>query len=200
MPIGRTVGAVVTGGAGLMARWVGRRGDTVVIVFDAGEIAVLRNLAVEVDALLRADPAGAGRDPFHDRLFPRAYLDPTEDRAETGWQEAVHGDLVRSRTDALAALAATLDAGRARHKGETEVALTLEEADRWAGALNDARLALGVALGVTEDMPDPSPSDPEAGRFAVYQWLTWLQGSIVDALLGELPGGPPDADDFTAAP
>jgi len=183
-----------------MARWVGRRGDAVVVVFEAGEVSVLRNLAAEVDALLRGEGSTPGDDPVRDRLFPRAYLDPTEEAAEGGWQEAVHGDLVRSRTEALAALASSLDAGRGRRGGHVEVALSLEDADRWAGALNDARLALGVVLGVTEEvegMDDPPADDPGAGRLAVYHWLTWLQGAIVDALLGEPPGGPVSGEGFT---
>ncbi len=173
-----------------MARWVGRRGDTVVVVFEAEEVELLRNLAAEVDGLLRQERPEPGADPLSDRLFPRAYLDPTEERAEDSWRSVVHGELVRSRSEALSALAASLDGGRARRGRTVEVTLDLEDADRWATAVNDARLALGVALGVSEDMPEPSPLDPEAGRFAVYQWLTWLQGSIVDALLADLPGGP----------
>jgi Domain of unknown function (DUF2017) len=53
------------------------------------------------------------------------------------------------------------------------------------GALNDARLALGTRLGVTEDPEYESiaDSDPDAGAYAVYGWLTWVQDDLVQVLL-----------------
>ncbi len=49
------------------------------------------------------------------------------------------------------------------------------------------RLALGVVLEVTEDEPVIDPSDPRAQGFELYQWLTWLQGSLVEVLLEAEP-------------
>ncbi|MBV8949992.1 MAG: DUF2017 family protein, partial [Actinobacteria bacterium] len=58
------------------------------------------------------------------------------------------------------------------------------ETEAWLGALNDARLALGVALGVTEDLDfEALANDPAAAGYAMYGWLTSLQGALVDALL-----------------
>ena len=42
-------------------------------------------------------------------LFPRAYLDPTEEDAEHNWQDMVHSDLVAEKSAALASLAETLE-------------------------------------------------------------------------------------------
>ena len=56
--------------------------------------------------------------------------------------------------------------------------------------LNDARLALGTTIGVTDDL-DLSlldPSDPESAAYAAYGWLTYLQGELVETLLGKMPG------------
>ena len=53
----------------------------------------------------------------------------------------------------------------------------------WLGVLNDTRLVLGTRLGVTEDERELNPADPQAGAYAMYQWLTWLQGDLVEALL-----------------
>ena len=51
-------------------------------------------------------------------------------------------------------------------------------------AVNDVRLALGVALEVTEDMPEQLPADdPRADHLPVYHWLTWLQDSLVATLM-----------------
>ena len=58
--------------------------------------------------------------------------------------------------------------------------LTVEQADAWLAALNDVRLALGTTIGVTEDMPDYPPDDPAAAaHLGVYQWLTFVQDSLV---------------------
>ena len=54
----------------------------------------------------------------------------------------------------------------------------------WLGVLNDTRLVLGARLGVTEDDHDVAPDDPRAPAFAMYHWLTWVQGELVEQLLG----------------
>ena len=48
-------------------------------------------------------------------------------------------------------------------------------------ALNDLRLVLGTRLGVTEEtyVDETGPRTP---GMAVYVWLTWLQGELVEAL------------------
>jgi hypothetical protein len=43
---------------------------------------------------------------------------------------------------------------------------------------------LGTVLEVTEDMPDElAPDDPRAPHLAVYHWLTWVQESLIQALV-----------------
>jgi len=48
-------------------------------------------------------------------------------------------------------------------------------------------LALGTRLGVSEDLEyeDMDPDQPEATAHAVYGWLTWMQGDLIDTVLGE---------------
>jgi hypothetical protein len=53
------------------------------------------------------------------------------------------------------------------------------------GALNDLRLVLGERLGVTEDVYERDV-DPRVPELAVYGWLTWLRGSIVEVLAARL--------------
>ena len=62
------------------------------VVLEAGEAAVLTRLCEELTTLLGGDDDQA--DPVVERLFPRAYLDPTEEEAEADWQRLAHGDLV----------------------------------------------------------------------------------------------------------
>ncbi len=124
-------------------------------------------------------------DPIFARLFPRAYLDPTEEEAETEFQRLVHEDLVRERLAALSLVSVTLERAITRPGGLVELELSPDETQAWLGVLNDARLALGTVLGVTEDSNDDDldPDDPETAPFAIYAWLTMVQGALLDALM-----------------
>ena len=66
--------------------------------------------------------------------------------------------------------------------------LSHAELETWCGALNDMRLVLGEKLGVTEELYERAvdPRDPRAPELALYGWLTWLQGSIVELLSARL--------------
>ena len=166
-----------------MSRRFRRRGEGLVVSLTEPEAELLRNIPEELRPVLEAgrDPD----DPVRERLFPRAYLDPTEDLAEQEWQELVHPELIRERLKALERLAETLSRATTR-KGRVEIEIDADEAQAWLGALNDARLALGTRLGVTEDLDQAElPSDhPDAAAYAVYGWLTWVQGDLVETLLG----------------
>ena len=52
-----------------------------------------------------------------------------------------------------------------------------------ARCVNDTRLVLGTRLGVTEEEHVLDPADPDAGAYALYQWLTMVQGDLVQELL-----------------
>lgn len=171
-----------------------RRADGVVVArLRAEEAALLRSLAGELRTVL-GDPAPT--DPVVERLFPRAYDDPTEDRAETEWQALVGPDLLRGRLDALELLTADLDAAGSAGD-DVECALEDEAVQRWLSVLNDARLALGVRLGVRDDEElDVPADDPRADALTVYTWLSRLEAELVDVLLEALPEegeGPADA-------
>ena len=64
--------------------------------------------------------------------------------------------------------------------------LTAEQAQAWLRALNDVRLALGVRLEVTEEIHDEiaamSEDDPRYAAHVTYDWLTYLQDTLVRAL------------------
>ncbi|HEX9467679.1 MAG TPA: DUF2017 family protein, partial [Acidimicrobiia bacterium] len=154
-------------------------GESLVISLAPEELELIRGLRSELRPLL---DGGAG-DPAHARIFPRAYLDPTEESAEEQWQEMVHPGLLRARLDALDLVTSTLDRGIIR-KERIEITLEPDEVQAWLGVLNDIRLVLGVRLEVTEELDEIGPSDPRAAGFAMYHWLTWLQGDLVEALLG----------------
>jgi hypothetical protein len=161
------------------------RSDGLDVVLEAGEAAVLTRLCEELTTLLDDETGGAegGSDPVVDRLFPRAYLDPTEEEAESDWQRLVHEDLVDGRRRAVATVEATL-AGATVRRGRLELTLDQEQAQAWLAVLNDARLALGTRLDVTEDLDlsGLDPDDPETAPFAVYWWLGVLEERLIDVL------------------
>jgi hypothetical protein len=160
-----------------------RRGDAVVVTLDANEVELLRTIPDEVRSVLTDPPSKD--DPVYNRLFPSAYLDPTEESAEQEWQELVHPELLQSRLAALELVMVTLDRAVTK-RGRAEVELSPEEVEAWLGVVNDARLTLGTRLGVTEDAESEAidPSDPEAAVHAVYGWLTWFENDLLETLLG----------------
>ena len=110
-------------------------------------------------------------DPGLRRLFPSAYADDAARDAE--YREMVHDDLLAARLGALDVVEATVGAAN------------VDEAQllAWMGAINDLRLVLGTRLDVSEETAfDADPDDPEAPALAVYQYLSFLLESIVDAL------------------
>jgi hypothetical protein len=137
------------------------------IALDRSERAVLRGLARELRELVEEE------DPTVGRLFPPAHPDDPEANAD--YERLAHDGLVSGRLAALTRLDATVDAER----------LAPEDVEAWCGVLNDLRLVLGERLGVTEDLyeDDLDPRDPE---LALYGWLTWLQGEVVEALSARL--------------
>ena len=112
----------------------------------------------------------ATADPVLERLFPRAYLDPTEEEAEAEWQRLVHDDLVDGRRQALATVERTL-AGAMVRRGRFELTLNEEQAQAWLAVINDARLALGTRLEVTEDIDLSRARSRRSGHRALRRLL-----------------------------
>jgi hypothetical protein len=113
-------------------------------------------------------------DPVLARLFPDAYREDGEASAEfRRYTEA--GLRAGKRANAEVVLRTLGEGG--------EIVLDAEQAQAWLRALNDLRLALGTRLGVTEESPRQlDPDDPRSAPFAAYDWLTYLQESLVRAL------------------
>ena len=64
--------------------------------------------------------------------------------------------------------------------------LSAEQAEAWLRALNDTRLVLGERLGITDEIEEVIASlgedDPRLALFWVYDRLTYLQETLVQAL------------------
>ena len=86
------------------------------------------------------------------------------------------------------AIAGALASAPASRRGYLEIALDEAAQAQWLGVLNDARLALGTALDITEDteLDHFDDDDPRRGSFYLYSALTALQGELIEALLSDL--------------
>ena len=117
-------------------------------------------------------------DPVLARLLPDAYRD---DPAASGeFRRYTEQDLRSGKVAAAMTVLQTLPPSGGR------VRLSQSDAGAWLRALNDVRLALSVRLGVTDDfdeqVEDMSADDPRSAYVWVYQWLAFLQDSLVGAL------------------
>jgi hypothetical protein len=117
-------------------------------------------------------------DPVLARLLPDAYRDDSEASGE--FRRYTEQGLRSGKVAAARTVLATLPPGGGR------VRLSEPEAQAWLRALNDVRLALGVHLEVTDDFDEQvaeiARDDPRSPYIDVYQWLAFLQESLVRAL------------------
>ena len=151
------------------------RRDEFVARFDAAEVGVLGLLLDQLEQLLDADEVSD--DPVLQRLFPDGHRGDAGIAAD--YRDMTEESLRSGKADDLASVRATLPLGGG------EVRLDRDQAGAWLRTTNDVRLALGVRLDITEDTEPPDDPDEDDGQqLAVYYWLTAVQGSLVDALVG----------------
>jgi hypothetical protein len=141
-----------------------------------GDQAALRAMAAQFSV---AEAAELPDDPILARLLPDAYAD--DDEASGEFRRYTEIGLRSGKVAAAQTVLDTLPASGGR------VRLSAADAQAWLRALNDVRLSLGVVLGVTDDFDDTvrnlPADDPRAAYIGVYQWLAYLQESLVEALL-----------------
>jgi len=117
-------------------------------------------------------------DPVLARLLPDGYRDNPEAAME--FRRFTEPGLRSAKVAAANTVLETLPPSGGR------ISLNGEQAEAWLRSLNDVRLALGVRLGVTDDFDglseDIEADDPRSAYFAVYQWLAYLQESLLSAL------------------
>ncbi|MDQ1444706.1 MAG: hypothetical protein QOI20_1170 [Acidimicrobiaceae bacterium] len=134
---------------------------------------LLRSLPQQLLTLLDSESGDGDDDPALRRLFPPAYATQTDVELEAEYRRLMGADLRDRHRTALEVLMATAGAKE----------LDDEQAQSWLVALNELRLVLGTRLDVQEDDDPPTdPDDPRAPGYALYQYLTWLQDSLIDQL------------------
>lgn len=157
----------------------------------------------------RVEPAAAGRDPALGRLLPRAHRGDDEIAAE--FRRLAEPGLRRLKTGNLDVAIAALTLPAAQTAGqpgadETDaedgahgdlIDLDAGQARAFVMALTDVRLLIGERLGLRteEDVVAfeeaariAEPDDPIVVAAAWYDFLTWLQETLAQALMGPAPG------------
>ncbi|CQR63815.1 DUF2017 domain-containing protein [Streptomyces leeuwenhoekii] len=193
-------------------------GGGAAVALDEVEISIIRSLAVQLLELIGPGPAEDApgdplaelfadgpseppSDPVLRRLFPDAYTDPGQTPASAREAEErraysaefrryTENDLRAGKRDNALAVVRSLDALAAEAAGEGGAVLRLsaQESQRWLGALNDLRLAIGARLEITDEddtdllyrLPDEDPRKP---MVMAYLWLGGLQETLVSTLL-----------------
>ena len=129
-----------------------------------------------------------------DRLFPVAYLDPTEDVAEREWQSLVHDDLVRGKLAAFDDIRTLLADGRPGPDGTIRFVLDAEQEEHLLGALNDLRLVLAELIEGDDSAAGAGALDPgTVDTRDLLEWLTAMVSELVDLKLADF--GPTETHD-----
>jgi len=151
------------------------------------------------DGRIFADVSEGDLDPVWDdpavrRLFPDAY--PEDPEASVDFRRYT----IESSTDRKLQNVEDLIASLVNGRDPEAIAATLSGADNvlvrlnpaqvqaWIRSLTDLRLTLAARLGIEEDGDEPEPTDEDAAAiFDIYDWLGWVQDSLVTALSESLP-------------
>jgi Domain of unknown function (DUF2017) len=183
-----------------------RRSGASVATFTAFEADLLRSLAAQLIELLRNEsatsshesdpleqlmdfsgPTSAPDDPVLARLFPTAY--PDDEEAAGDFRRFTESALRDGKAGAAAAIIDALEEAGLPTEPEDglfiDVELDLAEAMSWMRSLTDMRLAIATRLGVEEGDEDYWLSlphdDPRAQVHDIYDWLGYLQETLVQA-------------------
>lgn len=135
---------------------------------------------------------GRPTDPVILRLFPDAYREDDEAASdfrrftERGLREAK----AASAASVLASLATAPGVEEAGSREKIRIDLDGDQSQAWLRTLTDLRLALGTRLGVSENDEDDwdglDEDDPRRHVHDVYEWLGWVQETLVRVLSASL--------------
>ena len=185
-----------------------RRSKLVFANFTGFEADLLRSLASQLVELLRNEaavpregldpfeammdfsgPTSAPEDPVLARLFPTAY--PADEEAAAEFRRFTEGTLRDGKARGASTIIDQLEeAGLPAELREDglmiDVELDEETAESWLRSFTDLRLALATRLGVEEGdeeywlaLPD---EDPRAQAHDIYEWVGYLQETLVQSL------------------
>ncbi|MDQ6525475.1 DUF2017 domain-containing protein [Nocardioides sp. LHD-245] len=185
-----------------------RRSKRAIATFSVFEADLLRSLAAQLVELLHNESAVAAterdplealldfsgpttepEDPVLRRLFPNAYRG--DDEAAGEFRRFTEGTLRDGKARAAASVIDVLEeAGLPSEPTEEDLTIDVELDPEialvWMRSFTDLRLALGTRLEVHEgdedywhSLPD---DDPRAQAHHIYEWLGFLQETLVHAV------------------
>ncbi len=188
--------------------FVPHRGGGAFATFSGFEGDLLRSLASQLVELLRNEVAAptASNDPLEDlldfsgptaapddpvlaRLFPSAY--PDDEEAAGEFRRFTEGALRDGKAHGAVLIIDTLEeAGLPDELAEDglwiDAELDLPDAQTWMRSFTDIRLALASRLGIEEGDEErwdaASDEDPRTHVYDIYQWVGYLQETLVHAL------------------
>jgi hypothetical protein len=187
-----------------------RRSQRIIANFTGFEADLLRSLASQLVELLRNEaavprddqdpfeammdfsgPTSEPEDPVLARLFPTAYSEDEEAASE--FRRFTEGTLRDGKARAAITIIDALEeAGLPPQLTEDGLIIDVEldppAAEIWMRSFTDLRLALATRLGVEEGdedywlaLPD---DDPRAQAHDIYDWVGYLQETLVQSLGG----------------
>ena len=135
-------------------------------------------------------PTSAPDDPVLARLFPTAYDEAQDEEAAEDFRRFTEQTLRDGKARAAAQVIDTLEeSGLPASPPDgmfIDVELDAQAAQVWLRAFNDMRLAIGTRLEVTDDDEDTwdalPEDDPRAPVHDIYDWLGYIQETLVRAL------------------
>jgi hypothetical protein len=187
-----------------------RRSRRVIATFSLLEADLLRSLAGQLVELLHNEraatttsddplealldfsgPTTEPEDPVLQRLFPTAY--PDDEEAAGDFRRFTEGGLRDSKAAAAESIIDALEeAGLPAEPqdGDRDMVIDVEldepEALAWMRSFTDLRLALGTRLVVEEGDQDYwdalDDDDPRTQAHHLFEWLGYLQETLVDAV------------------
>jgi len=184
-----------------------RRSGRVFATFSGFEADLLRSLEQQLVELLRNEsavpddrdpleamldfsgPTTAPDDPVLARLFPTAY--EADEDAAAEFRRFTEGGLRDGKARAACAVIDALEEAGLPPQLEDDglvIDVELEKADAqtWLRSFNDVRLALATRLEVEEDDEDRwaamDDEDPRVQAYDIYQWVGYLQETLVGSL------------------
>lgn len=192
--------------------FVRTRKGLVIATFSGFEADLLRSLASQLVELLRNEsavpsteidpleamldftgPTTEPDDPVLKRLFPSAY--PDDEEAAGEFRRFTEGTLRDGKARNAALVIDTLEeAGLPPMLEEglvIDVELERSAVVAWMKSFTDMRLALATRLGIEDDgdrgdddWDDLPEEDPRAQVWHIYNWLGFLQETLVEAVAG----------------
>lgn len=192
-----------------MSSFVRHHSGAVISTFQVYEADLLHSLASQLVELLRNEqaapvvsddpfealldfsgPVDEPEDPVLLRLFPSAYADDPEAAGEfRRYTESTLRD--GKERDAVTVMETLTEAGLPEEPTDATMMIDVELDDAtavaWLKAFNDIRLAIATRIGVADgddehwaQLPD---DDPRVHAHDIYQWLGWLQETLLAAMV-----------------